>query len=195
MTPYSQPPSLVPPEALPSSGFSFWGLKGQGGSGTGTSPAPQARTWARDTRPAPCPQLWGPSGILFAEHVVSELHDAEDTPGPSLTFPWTGLSVSCSDAPHPPAMLVSPEGLLYGSPLPGATSAPRPSSQGTCPNHRHQPLPSPPLYPSPALHQDSWEPRPGSSILPMGDLSLLEWEAAALRHPVWTPGQLLGGLG
>ena len=143
----------------------------------------------------PCPQLWGPSGILFAEHLVSKLQDAEGTPGPSLTFPWMGLTVSCPDTPHTPATLVSPKAGSMVSLCPEATSAPRPSSQGTCPNHRCQLLPSPPLYPSPALHQDSWAPRPWSGFLPLDELSLIKWAAAAFRRPGWTPGQLLRGLG
>lgn len=141
MTPHSQPPSFVPPGALPSSGF--WGLKGQDGSGTGTSPASPRLGPGPETPASPVSQLRGPSGILFAEHAVSKLHDAEGTPGPSLTFPWTGLRVFCSDAPRPPATLVSPEAgsmvpLCQGPPLPPGPH-PRGPAQTTdvslCPPH------------------------------------------------------------
>ena len=115
------------------------------------------------------------------------------TPGPSLTFPWMGLTVSCPDTPHTPATLVPPKAGSMVSLCPEATSAPRPSSQGTCPNHRGQLLPSPPLSLTRSPPGLSGA-RPWSGILPLGELSLIKWAAAAFRRPVWTPGQLLRGL-
>lgn len=123
----------------------------------------QARTWARDTKPALRPQLWGPSGILFAEHVVSKLHDAEGIPGPSPTFPWMGLR-----CPSPPATLVSPEGWPHGSPLPRGHRCP----QALLPGDLPKPQTSAPALPT-SVSLTGSPPgllgvQTGSSVLPYG---------------------------
>lgn len=143
MTPHSQPPSLVPPGALPSSGFSFWGLKGQDGSGTGTSPASPRLGPGPETPTSPMSPALGFIQDPVCRAYSVQASRCEGTPGPSLTFPWTGLRVSCSDAPSPPATLVSPEAgsmvpLCQGPPLPPGPH-PRGPAQTTdvspCPPH------------------------------------------------------------
>lgn len=141
-------------EALPSSGRSVWGLKGQGGSGTGTSPASPRLGPGPETPSQPCvpssgahlgsclPSTWCLSFTMLRGYLA-----------PRPPFPGWG-----SGAPHSQPRLCPQKAGPMVPLCPGATTAPRPSSQGTSPNHRRQPLPSPPLYPSPALHQDSWSP-------------------------------------
>lgn len=130
------------------------------------------------------PSTWCPSFMMLRVH-----------PAPHSPFPGRGSQCPAQTPLTPWPRLCPQKAGSMLSLCPEATSASRPSSQGTCPNHRRQLLPSPPLYPSPTLHQDSWEPRPWSGILPLDDLSLIKWAAAAYRRPVWTPGQLLRGLG
>ena len=144
MTPYSQPPSLVPPEALPSSGFSFWGLKGQGGSGTGTSPAsprlgpgPETpgppRVPSSGVRPGSClPSMWCLSFTMLRIH-----------PAPHSPFPGRG-SACPAQTPLTPQPRLCPQKassmvpLCQGPPLPPGPH-PRGPAQTTdispCPPH------------------------------------------------------------
>lgn len=157
MTPHSQPRSLVPAGALPSSGLSFWGLKAQGGSGTGTSPASPRLGPGPETPSQPCvPSSGAHLGSCLPSTRCLSFMMLRGHLAPRPPFPGWG-----SDAPHPQPRLCPQKAGPMVPLCPGATAAPRPSSQGTSPNHRRQPLPSPPLYPSPALHQDSWESRLG----------------------------------
>lgn len=197
MTPHSQPPKLFPrgppllrPQLL-------------GAEGT---------RWVRNGDLVPqLPPCWGP-GLRHCTHPVSPAPGSIWDPvcqAPSVqasqcggrTRPLTHLSLDGAHSvlpghPHTLATLVSPEGWLHGFPLPRGHLCSQALIPGDLPKpQKSNLLPSPPLYPSPALHQDSWALRPWSGILPLDDLSLIKWAAAAFRRPVWTPGQLLESLG